>query len=233
MGLDAVELVLDVEEHFNVKLTDAECEHVATVADLAALVISHLPRSEGVCTTARAFFELRTLMVTLGGFERQRVRPKARLEEFFPRGSRRLWTLLRKKNRRVPQLIATARADRLFLRVGALAVMIWLIASAALWGLRGGVVAVPLSIVSFAVGVWAFRSVYTYFAQDFPPGIETVADVARYIAPMEIPLDGLGERLVAEQRVLEEVRKLTAQQFGLPLERVQPTTNFVKDLEIG
>ena len=45
MGLDLVELVMEVEEHFDVPLPDSELTQVRTVADLANLVASKLPSS--------------------------------------------------------------------------------------------------------------------------------------------------------------------------------------------
>lgn len=232
VGLDSVELVMDVEDRFNVKLPDADCQRVRTVADLAALVIMQLPKTEGVCPTARAFFQFRTLIVTHAVRERGRVRPKTRLSDLFPPDSRRLWKALRKQDRRMPRLVATPRADRIILWSGAITAFAWLMASAALWGSHGALIAVPLSMSAFAVGLWAFTSIGEYLSLHFPPGIETVGDVARLIAPIEMQQGNPGERLVAQQRVLDEVRRLTAQQLGLPLERVQPTSDFVKDLEI-
>ncbi|WP_428388196.1 phosphopantetheine-binding protein [Mucisphaera sp.] len=38
MGLDAVELVMKVEEHFDVSLPERELSHARTIADLAMLV---------------------------------------------------------------------------------------------------------------------------------------------------------------------------------------------------
>lgn len=54
MGLDSVELMLEVEDEFKIRLSDPECEGVRTVADLVALVMAHLPRSAGAGLTAGA-----------------------------------------------------------------------------------------------------------------------------------------------------------------------------------
>lgn len=232
MGLDSVELVMEVEDRFGVHLPDSECSRVTTVADLAALVISRLPRGEGACPTARAFFDFRTLMTTHAGFDRHLVRPKAQLIDLFPPGTRRLWSSLHGKNRRVPRLVPTARADSVLLWAGAITAFAWLMASAALWGFQGAVVAIPMSMIALAAGLLAFMRVYSYFSQHFPPGIETVGDVVRLIAPIAMPQGSPGERLIAQQRVLDEIRALTARQLRLPLERVQPNSDFVKDLEI-
>ena len=40
--LDIVELILALEEEFNITLPDSECEQVKTVSELTELVIKHL-----------------------------------------------------------------------------------------------------------------------------------------------------------------------------------------------
>jgi acyl carrier protein len=48
MGFDTVELVMEVEDEFDVLLSDAECGNVRNVGDLAVLVTSKLgPSSDG------------------------------------------------------------------------------------------------------------------------------------------------------------------------------------------
>jgi len=42
MGLQLVELVLELEERFKVRISDEECERVTTVAEMAAVVSKQL-----------------------------------------------------------------------------------------------------------------------------------------------------------------------------------------------
>jgi acyl carrier protein len=233
MGLDAVELVMEVEVRFNVKLPDADCQRVRTVADLAALVVARLPSVQvGPCPTARAFFDLRRLMVAHAELERSRVRPRAHLDDLFPAQTRRRWNALRGHDPRLPRLVATALADAAMLLAAALAAFSWLMATAALWGSRGALLAVPVAMLVLAAGVAIFSVVSRKLATHFPVGLATVGDVARFIAPIGASSGSPGERLLTQQRVMEEVRRLTAEKLRLPLERVQPTSDFVKDLEI-
>ncbi len=46
MGLDSVELVMEVEDEFGMKLSDQEAESVHTVADLVELVMSRRPDAD-------------------------------------------------------------------------------------------------------------------------------------------------------------------------------------------
>jgi acyl carrier protein len=232
MGLDAVELVMEVEDRFNVKLADSECARVRTVADLAALVISRLPRPSGFCPTARTFFELRSQMVNGAAVERRLVRPKARLEALFPSGLRRPWRMLRKANPRLPRLVASSAVDTAMLWATALCVFSGVAVVAVIWATLGagaGVIAFLLMALVSGFIIHASSAI----GWRLPPGVETVGDVVRLIAPIEVAHGSQGERLLAQQQVLAEVRRITSQQLGLPLEKVQPESSFVKDLEVG
>jgi acyl carrier protein len=233
MGLDGVELVMEVEDRFNVKLSDSECERFHTVADLAALVVSKLPKSTDTCPTARAFFSLRSLLVTHAAVERRRVRPRTRLEDLLASQRRQIWAKLRRHERRLPRLVATQAQERAFLWVGAIFAFSWFMASAVLWGTRGAGPAIPIAVAALFIGVFAFVAVTGAFRRQFPMGLETVGDLATFLTPVEMPGGGVGERLIVQQRVLEEVRRITAQQLGLPLDKVQASSDFVKDLDVG
>jgi acyl carrier protein len=233
MGLDGVEIIMGVEERFRVRLPDAACSRVRTVADLAALVLSQLPKGTGVCHTAHSFYEVRNLLATHASIERRRIRPRARLADLLAPNQRRLWTKLRKRDRRLPGLVAKDRHDRAFLWLCAILAVAWLVAAAALWGAYGGGLALAASAAALVIGVLALENIDYHCRRHLPVGIETVGDLARAIVPIEMPRSGPGERLIAQQRVLDEVRRITAEQLGLPLERVLPESDFVKDLGAG
>jgi Acyl carrier protein len=59
MGLDLVELVLTLEEHFGVRLGDEDLSQAETVGQLCGVVLAALPQTGGSCWTARAFYRLR------------------------------------------------------------------------------------------------------------------------------------------------------------------------------
>lgn len=46
MGLDSVEMVLELEEAFEIRVPDEEAEHVRTVNDLVEMVIRNLDPEE-------------------------------------------------------------------------------------------------------------------------------------------------------------------------------------------
>lgn len=232
MGLDSIELVMEVEDRFQVKLPDAECERIRTVADLAALVIARLPRTTVVCPTTRGFFDFRRLLMTHDVSERSAVRPQVRLDCLFPPERRNIWKQLCRIDRRLPDLVASDRHDRILSLITGLLLFSWLMATGAFWGLFGVAAAMPLSIGLLFVGFIGWWALIDQLQQHFPRGIETVGDIARVIAPMELPMSSAGERLVVQQQVLEEVRRISADQLGMSLDKVHPNSDYVKDLGI-
>lgn len=97
------------------------------------------------------------------------------------------------------------------------------------FGAAAGVVAFLLA----AVAMVTFLRTSNEIGWRLPPEIETVGDVVRLIAPIEVAHGSPGERLLAQQQVLTEVRRITSQQLGLALEKIQPESDFVKDLGVG
>lgn len=233
MGLDGVELVMEVEDRFNVTLTDAMVSRVHTVADLAALVIARLPKSD-VCPTARSFFELRAALTDHAGVERRHVRPRTPLAELLPAKRRRsIWRGVRRRLPRLPGLEMSGGWRRALRWIGSVLAVGWFVGLAMLWSRYGLAVAVPIGLVSLMVGSFVFAFCFSpLFERHVPAGIDTVGDLARAIAPIELPAGGSGAELVMRLRVLDEVRAITAEQLGIPIDRVLPTSDFIKDLRI-
>lgn len=233
MGLDGVELVMEVEERFGVTLLDSETSQVRTVADLAALVVSRLPRASGGCPTAHAFYLIRRVLVEHARVDRGSVRPDARWDVLFSTDLPHVWNGLRGIEYRFPELVhpdGRAHAIRVGLLAGVLGGMALAAATWQQYGPMAGLLALALGLTATIMA----RGIADGFRSQLPRGLVTVGDLARRIAGASVseatgPL-GPGQRLIVQQRVLDEVRVITSEQLGVPLERVKPESEFVKDL---
>lgn len=227
MGLDAIEIVIAAEERFNVSLDDADCSKIRTVADLAALVIAKLAVSGEICSTQRSFYELRRVLGTVG-VDRERIRPRSVIDDLVPGLTRGTWKRLCGADRR----LAAFEADDCGGSSGAL---LWLLAlvtaGAIMTPLIDGLAAVLVAVVALAIGVSIRQTIANVRRVRLQPAYATLGDIARAIAPLTAAASA-GERLAREGEVLDEVRRITAGCLGLPLERVLPRSDFVRDLEV-
>lgn len=230
MSLDGVDIVMEVEDHFKVILPDHECSQVRTVADLAAVVLARLPRSPSYCPTARRFFQLRAHATEVCKLRDREMRPATPLESAFPkRRRRRHWAALRNRDRVIPKLQAPPRVDAAFLLLTGIAVFAWLILTPVTWAAAGPAAALAMAILSLILGGLMISSAYARFATCFPHGCMTVGDLVRVTMPPQIP-SARGDRLAAEQAVLDEVREITARHVALPLDKVSANARFAEDL---
>ncbi|GMV26349.1 MAG: hypothetical protein AMXMBFR58_23800 [Phycisphaerae bacterium] len=228
MGLDAVELVMECEDRFGIELPDSETERCHTVADLVALVLTRLPRRRDGCPTARAFYEFRRRLID-EGVPRRRVLPAARLDELFPDRFRFAWARLRARDRRLPRLVATASADRFLLGLAVVQVVATVVGVILVWAFINAGAAALLLAASLAIAIIATAR-GTPFHRHLPAGIATVGDVARATANPHHKGDSPGERLIAQQRVFEQVRDIIHGTLAVPREKITLDAHFIRDL---
>jgi acyl carrier protein len=92
MGLDTVELVMEVEDEFGLSIPDADAEQIQTVGQLYAYVCHRLrPRAETVCPSARAFYRFRRALLARQPLPRRCVRPSSRISRLLPQECRDRW----------------------------------------------------------------------------------------------------------------------------------------------
>src|SRR5437016_6165170 len=99
MGLDLVELVMAVEETFDIELPDSEAEKLVAPALVIEAILCKVQTTEhSVCLSRKAFYALRRSFVNDFGCKRAQVKPDAPLESLVPRGNRRaMWLRMRER----------------------------------------------------------------------------------------------------------------------------------------
>jgi len=233
MGLDMVEIVMETEERFGIKLDDADFSRVRTVADFAVCVSRYLPTSIAVSPKVETFRRVRDLMIAEAGIERRLIRPGAKLDELFASNRRVRWKRLRAKERLLPPLELTYTADRLIVVPAAAAILGVMGFTAALIGSHGW----PKSLVIGTVGALAFGVFVLMLNRicrtQFSKGCQTVRELCEHLTLYVAPADPDGQRLIWQIRVLDEVRRISADILGLPLDKVKPESRFVEDLGAG
>src|ERR1041384_3448580 len=89
MGLDAVEMVMAVEEAFDIRIDDAEAEKVVTPRMLIDCVLSKVAvATSAACLTQRAFNLFRKALLRSGGLKRSDIAPGTPLSILIPKAQR-------------------------------------------------------------------------------------------------------------------------------------------------
>jgi len=94
MGLDGVELVMAVEEEFQIAISDSEANECSTVRKLVELVHSRLRHSStDPCPSQHSFYLARQKLISILHTPRQKIKPETKLDEIIPKKHRkRLWS---------------------------------------------------------------------------------------------------------------------------------------------
>jgi hypothetical protein len=90
---DPLAVVMAIEEKFGITIPDEEAEKIGTMGQLYDYVFARVVRGQAqVCVTSAAFYRLRRALGEVCRVPRERVRPRARLEDLIPLPDRhRYW----------------------------------------------------------------------------------------------------------------------------------------------
>lgn len=90
MGLDAVEIIMAVEDAFDIRFENYEGEKLVTPRLLIDFIFSKVSvASSSVCLTHRAFNLLRKALLRQGGWKRSDIAPATSLSALMPKPQRR------------------------------------------------------------------------------------------------------------------------------------------------
>jgi acyl carrier protein len=230
MGLDAVELVLEIEEAFSIKIPDDEATRLVTVGDIHKFIVDNadVGIAPKVCLSAAAFYALRGAARSLG--VTRRLRPRDSTATLLPESNRRhFWQSLQATaNLKFPNLRRPPWLVRLSIcAVTMLAVWIGFLTWRSMAVEIAAVMAVITSAaVAGAVLAWVTAPFAVYPASNF----KTLRGLAESIL-------GLNFKALAERNdgartadVWVALRSIIVEQLGVSPDVVTPTASFVRDL---
>jgi acyl carrier protein len=93
MGLDSVEVILGIEEGFDIAIPDEAAAELNTVGRLYAFVLSRLYTDRPTqCMSSLIFYQARRALIDLSGAGRRSIRPSTRMEDLLPaKGRQEHW----------------------------------------------------------------------------------------------------------------------------------------------
>jgi acyl carrier protein len=79
MGMDTVELAMDIEDLFDIEISDASAGAIHTVGDLQAFVLSALAHKGTPQNPDDVFERIKRLLIDSFGVPEKRINPEARI----------------------------------------------------------------------------------------------------------------------------------------------------------
>jgi acyl carrier protein len=230
MGLDAVELVIEVEQAFSIKIPDDEAVRMLTPGDVHEYILANtkMANNSSVCLSAVAFYSLRRAAKSLG--VRDRLRPRDSTTRMIPDSNvRGFWANLQNAAQlKLPRLRRPA----------------WMVAASS------GVAILSAACFGYAV----YRSTDSEFAM-VVSALTAVAVTGFLLGVITIPFAILPSKNVGTLRGLAEavlglnfqtlaersngahsrdiwiaLRAIIVEQLGVSPEMVTPSASFVNDL---
>lgn len=227
MGLDVVEMVMNVEDEFDVVIQLDDYGELRTVGDLSAY-ISQQRQVETSCLHPAAFVRIRQALMNELGLSRKQIRPEADLDELFPVCQRRRqWASFESVlGLRIPAL-RPSPDQRAFALAGMVCVTV---ASALLAFLH------PVFLLSIVLtpifGILALALINTRFARSFSMHPTTVGGLTRSVASLNAMLlrDDIHGTGVRDPGIWLRLRRVVSQSLGIPEAEIHPESRFVEDL---
>jgi len=234
MGLDGVELVMEVEEAFAITIADDEASAVRTVGDLHDLVLGKLsadPRSHR-CASAAAFYRLRRAQVARFGHDRRDIRPRGRMDDLVPVHRRRAsWRVLaRDLGWRFPPLRRPGRLEAVLMPTVVVAdVVLALLPEAGGWGTLGSFLL--LYILAFLPLLYLVLWLTSPFAVHLPEHCRTVRGAT--LAVLALNPETWASASLRPAEVWSILRAVVVEQLGVRPEQVTEDARLVEDLGLG
>ena len=231
MGLELVEIVMEVEETFGIVISDEAAPQLQTVGQFYDYILDRRRQTQQQgCPTARMFREVRRVLMETASVPRQAIRPATEMTAILPlRMRRRVWKRLQQE---VPGRL---RGLRLPFRLGPVLAGGCLVAGGITTALIVPHVGVVHAMVLGGMAIVAMLLVTFFvtrpFALAFPLGVATVGDVA--LATLPRGYEAAVKQQMTDEEVWEKLQKIVADILGVKVEKVTPSARFIEDLGAG
>jgi acyl carrier protein len=236
MGLDAVEIVMAIEDAFDISIENSEAEKILTPRQLIDLVQSKvLVATSRVCLTQRAFNLLRKSLLRNGQWKRADIAPATRLSVLIPRPQRQALlqqTALELGIKKPPGLKRRQWLEAL--RLGMTLVAGLGVMQLAYPGLASLAFLLPFFVfagVAILIGYISGRLTENW-RTEFPKDLQTVGDLARWVMTHKPDLAQATVPGWTRNQIAGRVREIIVDVLGCKPD-FSEDANFVKDLGLS
>ncbi len=213
MGLDGVELIMECEDEFDIRIPDEEASNAVTVVDLYALICRLRGPEMAKPEPSATMQAIRDALQQTGTSARE-FENSARLADLVPLRQRRVfWRLLGQRlGRNLPALAAPSWGCAVALGMITFCSVI------------GALLAWPWIVLGFMLGAFA-AAIVVWIAQrlcpDFPARCRTVQDVIDRHGPM------------GGSQIWQRLIHVISEQLGVRPEEITMEKRCVADLHVG
>ncbi len=227
MGLDLVELVMAVEDRFEVELSDDEAVHAETPGKLIDLVYAKVGQADSAgCLTSHVFYSVRRALMQLFEWHRSQVVPDARLEHLIPRKGRREQWLRLRDALQVGLGEPMKRPPLVVWLISILCSLLLIFAIMLRFDAISFWVTLPAVFVVWLLALLATRPL----CLEIPPHLATVGQLTRYLVAYAPKLADAKSRGWTRADVAAAIRELTIAELGIHPQDYREDAHFVKDL---
>lgn len=224
MGMDSVELILRVEEHFEIEIGDEEASLISTPGGLCVLIERKLAvldaEKRSHCPTSRAFYHVRRELMELG-VQRANIKPSSDFDSLLRPKRRELWRAL---SERLGVSLPGLQRSPIWTRVSLLPLAFLPF----VWKSAGEATAVLFCFSLFPFW-WLLFQATKPFAVHAPEGNRTVADLARRLA-WTMPVQNNQSQT---PDVWPQLQLIIADELSIAPEKVTRDADLVRDLGLS
>jgi acyl carrier protein len=228
MGLDTVELVMEIEEAFDISIPDDRASTMLTVGDVYEFILEKTADStlkSSTCLTAAAFYDLRRHLRSLG-LTHLPIRPKTELDLAIPLIGRRTYWQALSSHLRFPRL---GRPSWLAL-LNCMLVAIVVYASFLGFAEQNVVIGI-LAAVLFGVSSSALLMFLTIPFAVYPASTcSTIRDLVTKLVAINYTTLATRYSTRNPTDVWNALQLIVAEQLGVDRRAVVPHARFVQDL---
>ena len=224
MGLDYIELIVEIEKKFEISINESEIYHADTVGKLAEVVYKRLKKDAyDPCTTQKGFYILRQHLIFEYKLSRSEVKPDTKLNDIVPKRRRlKMWRSLIKAITNDPNNIELELSlwpkfiFLYFCPLLVLALILYLLPWEASWQ----------AILAAFTTSWIFSWLLTPLRNKIPDNCSTVKDLIPYITTR-------GIKVWEKDEVYEEIKNLIAEMFYINPVLITPDSHIIDDLGLA
>ena len=224
MGLDGIELLLAIEEEFQIVITDEEATNSETPDKLTEVVYSKLRRSnQDVCPSQHGFHKVRKTLIEQFNIPRKAIKLDTPLNDFFGKEHRKkYWVNLLSLLSDGQTVYAPLERPKWLKRTINLTIPL-ISFPIFLYFTHFTVV---LSFLAACTLIFVLRTLTIPMKLEFPANFEKVKDLVPIIRSLET-------KVWDREDVYEKVKEIIVQQLGVKESEVLPDSHFVNDLGAG